>query len=227
MRRRDNTAVASQPCIERFLDQEQWQALVAAIKAMPRQTQRHRQHYERARFLLSLLYLLGPRVSEIASHTMGSFVKIRRCWWWWVVGKGQRPARVPVNQDMLAALSRYRLFYGLTPLPDPAEKTPLIMNLSGTRGITDNMIYRIVKDIAASAATLLRPENPTQAALLTRISTHWLRHTSITHQADAGVELRYLQRNARHAKLDTTGLYLHAGEDAWHTAMERHGLDWK
>jgi hypothetical protein len=33
-----------------------------------------------------------------------------------------------------------------------------------------------------------------------------------------------LQRNARHARLDTTGLYLHAEEKEWHEAMEQHRL---
>ncbi len=42
-----------------------------------------------------------------------------------------------------------------------------------------------------------------------------------------GVDLasRFLmQRNARHARIDTTGLYLHAEEKEWHETMERHRL---
>ena len=74
------------------------------------------------------------------------------------------------------------------------------------------MIYRIVKDLVARAAARLETDDPHQTEKLRRASTHWFRHTSITHQADAGIELRHLQRNARHARLDTTGLYLHAEE---------------
>ena len=98
--------------VERFLEEDQWQALQQCVENLPQETQREQCHYERARFLLSLLYLLGPRVSEIASHDMNSFIEIRGRWWWQVVGKGGKQARVPVNQEMILALQRYRQFYG-------------------------------------------------------------------------------------------------------------------
>ncbi|PIE82840.1 MAG: integrase [Candidatus Contendobacter odensis] len=210
--------------VERFLEHDQWQALLDTIKALPQDSKRDQQHHARARYLLALLYLLGPRVSEIANHTMGSFVQIRSRWWWHVTGKGQKEARVPVNRDMLQALREYRQFLGLSPLPSPGEEIPLVMNLKGTSGISSNMIYRIIKDLVTKAAMRLDADDPYQAERLRRASTHWLRHTSITHQADAGIDLSHLQRNARHARLDTTGLYLHAEEKEWHDAMEQHRL---
>jgi integrase len=210
--------------IERFLEHDQWQALLAAVDALPRDSERGRQHHARARFLVALLYLLGPRVSEVAGHTMSSFVQVRGRWWWRVIGKGRKEARVPVNQDMLQALSEYRRFYGLSPLPAPDDATPLMMNLKGTAGIGDNMIYRIVKELVHRAAAHLEAVDPHQAEKLRHASTHWFRHTSITHQADAGISIQFLQRNARHARIDTTGLYLHAEDGEWHEAMERHRL---
>lgn len=210
--------------VERFLEQTQWQALQDTVAALPQETERQQRYYERARFLLAILYLLGPRVSEIANHTMGSFVEIRGRWWWLVTGKGQKTARVPVNQDMLQALQTYRRFRNLRPLPEPGDPAPLIPNLRDTAGITDNMIYRIIKDLVQQAATRMEATDPYQADKLRRASTHWLRHTSITHQADAGIDLNYLRRNARHSKLDTTGLYLHAEDEQWHEAMQQHRL---
>lgn len=211
--------------VQRFLEHDQWQALLATIADLPSDTERDRQYRARTNYLVALLYLLGPRVSEVADHTMGSFIRIRDRWWWHVIGKGRKEARVPVNQDMLNALSTYRRFYGLPPLPTPDDATPLVLNLKGTAGIGDNMIYRIIKDLVARAATRLEIDDPYQAEKLRRASTHWFRHTSITHQADAGIDLRHLQRNARHARLDTTGLYLHAEEKEWHESMEQHRLD--
>jgi hypothetical protein len=35
------------------------------------------------------------------------------------------------------------------------------------------------------------------------------------------IDIQFLQRNARHARIDTTGLYLHAEEKEWHETMER------
>ena len=210
--------------VERYLEQDQWQALLAAVEALPRDTERACQHYARARYLVALLYLLGPRVSEVADHAMNSFVQVRGRWWWQVTGKGRKEARVPVNQDMLEALREYRRFYGLLPLPTPDDTTPLVMNLKGTAGIGDNMIYRIVKMLVAKGAARLQADDPHQAEKLRRASTHWFRHTSITHQADAGISLQFLQRNARHTRIDTTGRYLHAEEKEWHETMERHRL---
>lgn len=210
--------------VERFLEHDQWQALLATVDELPRDSERDGQHHARAKYLVALLYLLGPRVSEVAGHAMNSFVQIRGRWWWRVVGKGRKEAQVPVNQDMLQALRDYRRFYGLPPLPAPDEATPLVLNLKGTSGIGDNMIYRIVKDLVAKAATRLAADDPHQADKLRRASTHWFRHTSITHQADAGIGIQFLQRNARHARIDTTGLYLHAEEKEWHETMERHRL---
>lgn len=210
--------------VERFLEQDQWQVLLNTVEALPRDSERDHQHYARARYLVALLYLLGPRVSEVASHTMGSFIQIRGRWWWRVIGKGRKEAQVPVNQDMLHALGNYRRFYGWPPLPAPDETTPLVLNLKGTAGIGDNMMYRIIKKLVSSAAAQMEADDPYQAEKLRRASTHWFRHTSITHQADAGISIQFLQRNARHARMDTTGLYLHAEEKEWHELMERHRL---
>jgi len=225
IRRRGRMAKRDPITIERFLEQDLWILVLQFIDSMPRETPGQRARQERARYLFSLLYLLGPRVSEVASHTMGSFVERRGKWWWNVHGKGDKDASIPVNQEMLGALERYRTFLGLSPLPTPEETTPLVPNIGGTRPVTANMVYRIVKDILSRAADAVEPTNAHRAKKLRRASTHWLRHTAVTHQADAGIELRYLNRSARHAKLETTAIYLHADDDAWHEAMEQHKLN--
>lgn len=140
------------------------------------------------------------------------------------MGKGEKAERVPVNDDMLAALQRYRTYLELPPLPKPDDTTPLVLNLKGNFGISANMIYRIIKQFFHSAAQEARQQGHDFASVLEQVSTHWLRHTSFTHQADAGIELRYLQRNARHERLDTTSLYVHADEKPWHEAMNQHRL---
>ena len=222
MRRRQS--VQPEPQVERYLEQDQWQALLTTLDTLPQDTYRERCHYERTRFLVTLLYLMSPRISEVAGHSMGSFRQLRGRWWWQVTGKGGRTGRVPVNQQMLAALQRYRQFMGLTPLPYPDEQTPLILSLGGKKAIGDNMIYRIIKDLLGQAAERTADTDPVGAERLRRASTHWFRHTSITHQAGAGIELDHLRRNARHARMETTGLYLHSEEADWHQAMERHRM---
>lgn len=209
---------------ERFLEQELWQSVVDYIESLPKTTPREQKEYERKRFLFHLLYLQGPRVSEVAGHTMQSIKQIRGKWWWEVTGKGQKTQLIPVNEAMLNALMRYRRFYGLPSTPQSDEANPLFMNLNGTQGVTSNMIYRLVKKTFLDCAETFEKDRPDFAIKLRKASTHWLRHTSITHQADAGIELRYIKRSARHESVETTMLYQHAEEDQWHSAMEQHRI---
>ena len=215
-------AQAAPKMIERFLEQELWALVVSYIKALPQTTHHQKNHYERIRFLFSLLYLLGPRVSEVADGQMNTIQAIRGQWWWAVTGKGQKTERIPVTEAMLKALMRYRLHYHLPALPMVDEPHALFMNFSGTKGVSANMIYRMVKKIFLDCALSLEKSRPELAAKLKKASTHWLRHTAITHQTDAGIELRYIKRNARHESVETTMLYQHAEEDVWHNAMNAH-----
>lgn len=216
LRRRKRKKITDNLGPERYLEQDVWEFLLGFINKLPKDTLQEKKHFERTRYLFSFLYLLGPRVSEIASHTMGSFIEVRGNWWWNVTGKGQKTVKIPVNKDMLGALVRYREFYGLSAYPEPDEEVPLIMSIKGTYNISANMIYRIVKKIVNSAADKMRSIDCVKAEKLRKASTHWFRHTAITHQADAGVELRFLNKSARHEKFDTTAGYLHADDEAWH-----------
>jgi len=125
---------------------------------------------------------------------------------------------------MLNALIRYRQFYGMPSIPTPDDKTPLFLSLNGKSGVSSNMIYRIVKQIFANCATEIEAKHPVFAEKLRSASTHWLRHTAITAQTDAGIELRYIKRNARHESVETTMLYQHAEEEKWHEAMSNHTI---
>jgi len=71
------------------------------------------------------------------------------------------------------------------------------------------------------AADALETTNPAGVATLRRASTHWLRHSAASHQADAGTDLRFIQKNLRHASIETTGIYLHAEDDQRHTQTTR------
>jgi integrase/recombinase XerC len=86
------------------------------------------------------------------------------------------------------------------------------------RCLTSTAVYLIVKAIFVPAAEARQAGDPAGAATLRRASTHWLRHTAATHQADAGTDLRYIQKNLRHASLETTAIYLHAEDDRRHAA---------
>ncbi|MAT94786.1 MAG: integrase [Halioglobus sp.] len=206
---------------ERFLDQETWEHLKTYIAALPQGTRREIEHFERIRYLFHFLYLLAPRVSEIASHSMNSFREFRGRWWWFVEGKGGKRARVPANDEMMDALIRYRRFLGLDDFPPEDDTSPVFRSVKGTNGVTGNMIYRLVKEIVVGAADSIEAESPACARKLRSASTHWFRHTAVTHGDDSGIGLKYIQASARHDKLETTAIYQHAEDHKWHDEWQR------
>lgn len=209
---------------ERYLPHDCWKALMHFIEHLPKTSPREEKEYERCRYLFHWFYLMSARISEVANHGMSSIKQHRNIWWWHVMGKGQKLQRIPLNDTMLKALSRYRRYYGLPALPAPNEPHALFMNLSGTKGITANQIYRLIKQIFTACAETLKETHPDFADKLHRASPHWLRHTAITHQADAGIDLRHIKRHARHESIETTMLYQHIEDEAWHQAMAVHQM---
>lgn len=98
--------------------------------------------------------------------------------------------------ELMGDLARYRQFHGLPAIPSPHESTPLVMSVAGrtNRFLTPTAIYLVVKEVFRCAAAALETTDPVGAATLRRASTHWLRHTSATHQADAGNDIRFIKK---------------------------------
>lgn len=209
--------------VERYLEAPLWQQVLDFIETLPQTTRREQQHYERARWVFRLLYGTALRVSEAAAARAGDLRQRRGRWWLRVCGKGQVVAEVPVTEILLADFSRYRCFNGLPPLPGIDEETPLILSVTGrnTTPLTASALYLIVKEVFRRAAAALADTDPAGASRLQQASTHWLRHTSATHQADAGNDLRHIRQNLRHASIETTSLYLHVEDDARHDATSQ------
>lgn len=217
-RRRGGTKANRRAAVERYLDHELWQRVLDFIETLPQATCRERQHYERVRWLFRLLYGASLRVSEAALAKTGDLSQRRGKWWLHVAGKGGTAGDVPFSDELMAGLARYRQFHGLSAIPAALETTPLVMSVAGRtdRFLTPTAIYLIVKEVFQRAAAALEAGDPGGANTLRRASTHWLRHTSATHQADAGNDIRFIQKNLRHASIETTAIYLHAEDDLRH-----------
>lgn len=207
-----------QRTVERFLDHAVWEHVLAAIDAWPVKRARERQHAERVRFVLRFLYHTALRASEAANAKVSDFVLRRGRWWLRVVGKGQVAGEVPIGASLMDDYSRYRHFYSLPATPSTTDANPVILSITGrgNRALTSTSVYLVVKEAFSRIADALDATEPAHAAQLRRASTHWLRHTAATHQADAGTDSRYIQRNLRHASIDTTAIYLHAEDDQRH-----------
>jgi integrase len=213
--------------VERFLDTEMWSAVTQAIEQMPRAEDQDIAEYERARFIGAVLYMLAPRAGELESHRMNSFREERGRWWWHVVGKGGKKAKVPVADDMLQALVRYRKFLGLTAVPKRSELTPILVSLKDGSPITARRLNQILKRIFSSAADLLPPASEYKREKLRSASAHWGRHTGITAKIDSGITERYVQKDARHSDARTTQRYIHEEEERWHDEAQKQHLPWE
>lgn len=219
--------------VERFLDEEMWAAVTKAVELMPKATPAEEAEYERMRFVCAALYLLAPRAGELERQRMNSFREERGLWWWYVQGKGDKRAKVPVPDDMMEALVRYRKHLGLTPVPTPADTTPLLVSTrssrdagAGPRGITARRLNQLLKQLFSRAADLLPPRAAHKQEKLRSASAHWGRHTAITSKVDAGMDPRYVQKDARHADPRTTNMYTHEEDQRWHEESQKQRLPW-
>ena len=115
-----------------------------------------------------------------------------------LVGKGNKPATMPVTVPVLRVLEACR-----------GDRTdgPLILRPQSGNPIDRRDAYRMVARIAKAAG------------LLRHISPHSLRHAAITNALDAGVPLRDAQILARHADPRTTEHY-----DRARGNLDRHGV---
>ncbi|MBW5800718.1 tyrosine-type recombinase/integrase [Halomonas elongata] len=225
-RRLDNRQTA----IERYLERPLWDWLWQWLNRPPveRTSERERFIWARRRLIFGFAYLLAPRIGEMTAARMDDFERREGRWWWRVTGKGAKTARIPVPPDMMRLLADWRATLGLPPEPSPDEPTPLLRGLDGRRSVGDNHLYRLIRATFEQAAIALERQLGSEAerevAQLRRATPHWLRHTALTHQAQAGIELRYLAETARHSRLDTTARYLHAEAEEWHRQQALHGL---
>ena len=144
-----------------------------------------------------------------------------------MVGKGNKMARIPLPDDMLDCLRQWRHTLGLPEYPEQFEaEAPVLRALDGQRGLGHNQLYRLIRATFQQAAQALGDINGASehVTALNLATPHWLRHTSITHQAQSGISLRHLAESARHARLDTTSRYLHSEDNERHLEQQRHRL---
>lgn len=224
------------PRVTRYLDDAIWSEVKAAIDALPRDTPRQQEHYYRLRWLFSLLYLCGLRISEVIGTTMGGFFARRdkagqQRWWLEVLGKGDKLRLVPATSELMLELARYRLQLGLPPCPAPNETAPLLLPIGGkARPLTRGGLHAIVKQVFAATAVRLRARGPDwepEAERVLQASAHWLRHTAGSHMSNGALDLRHVRDNLGHGSIATTNIYLHSPDDARHDETEKkHHINW-
>ncbi|MDP3211602.1 site-specific integrase [Methylotenera sp.] len=226
----------AKPRVTRFLDEELWNEVKLTIESMPRESNREREHYHRVRWLFSLLYITGMRVSEVTQNTMGGFFSRKdknseSRWWLEITGKGGKTRIVPATNELMLELSRYRREMGLTINPVEDETVPLLLPIGGKqRAMTRSALHLILKQIFNITAKRLQERGPdyiAQAARLEAASAHWMRHTAGSNMTSADMDIRHVRDNLGHESLVTTNNYLHSEDDKRHQdTEEHHRLNW-
>ncbi len=135
--------------------------------------------------LITLLGLLGLRVSEACHVNIEDIGSERGHRTLHVIGKGNKPALIPLPVPVARTLDQ---------ASGDRTQGPLIRTRSGQR-MDRNAATRIVHRLAK------------RAGIEHRVGCHALRHAYITAALDAGVPLRDVQIAARHADPRTTTRY--------------------
>jgi integrase/recombinase XerD len=150
----------------------------------------------------ALAYLLGInalRASEAAAVRIEDYTEtLRGHRVLHLVGKGNKPATVPLTVPVLRVLEACR---------GERSEGPLVLRPMSRKPIDRRDVYRMVQRIA-NVAQIPR-----------HICPHSLRHAAITNALDAGVPLRDAQILARHADPRTTEHY-----DRARGNLDRHGV---
>lgn len=149
--------------------------------------------------LVSLLGLLGLRVSEAISVNVEDIHGENRGYRTLsIIGKGEKPATIPITVPVGRALDS---------AASDRVSGPLLLRADGQR-LDRRCAYRWVQQLARKAGL----DNK-------KIHPHTLRHAFVTLSLDAGVPLRDVQYAARHADPRMTERY-----DRARGSMDRHAV---
>ncbi len=196
----------------RRLSLMQWETVINVAEHLAKEAPKQ---HERTRFILSLLFGMYLRISELAASerwipSMNDFSKDSNGHWWFTtVGKGNKERQIAVSDAMLDSLIRWRLFLGLTPLPSPADNSPLIPKIRGNGPMSDTApLRRLVQGCFDLAEQELRKKGLNEEAdSLSAATVHWLRHTGISE--DVKIRPReHVRDDAGHSSSATTDRYI-------------------
>lgn len=212
----------------RRLSMLQWDAVMHAAETLVSESP---EYHERTRFMLSLLFGMFLRISELAAHdrwipSMNDFAKDSNGHWWFTtVGKGNKERQVAVSEAMLDSLTRWRLSLGMTPLPSPADNSPLIPKMRGQGPMSNTApIRRIIQKCFDLAEMQLRTNGLLEEAdNLSAATVHWLRHTGISE--DVKIRPReHVRDDAGHSSSVTTDRYIDVEKQARHESAQKKSI---
>jgi len=181
-------------------------------------------HLEMERMLMVIRVLsnTGLRRTELAAARMGDLYSDRDTvtqaeYWFLAIERKERNSEVVAfNPTARAALFRCLRGYGVNPY-DVDPRMPLVPKLGyygptvdASAQSTDQTIYNIVQKALSVGAKALEKANPDDAYVLSRATPQWFRRTYVTLMMGIGQPLPLINRQLRHASIDTTAGFVRA-----------------
>lgn len=196
----------------RRLSDLQWQTVIQTARHL---ADNNPEQHERTLFIMSALYSMYLRISELTSTerwepVMNHFHRDNdNHWWFTTVGKGNKQRDIAVSQSMMNALKRWRQFLGLSPTPSPADETPLLPKNRGKGTIrSTNTIRKIVQYCFDQAFNQLIEDGlEEEAHALNEATVHWLRHTGISDDVKTRPR-EHVRDDAGHSSSAITDRYI-------------------
>jgi site-specific recombinase XerD len=200
------------PAKIRRLSELQWQYVIKTAKEL---AEKDAATHERTLFIMSILYSMYLRISELVASsrwtpTMDHFQRDSDGnWWFTTVGKGNKQRQIAVSNTMLIALKRWRKHLGLSPLPSPADNSPVLTKTKGIGPITStSYIRKIVQYCFDKTMGALEKDGFTEEAeSLIEATVHWLRHTGISDDVKHRPR-EHVRDDAGHSSSATTDKYI-------------------
>ncbi len=198
------------------------------IRAAEQMAEKNPETHSRTLFIMNALFAMYLRISELAASDrwvpqMCDFHRDHDEHWWFVtVGKGNKKRNIAVSNAMLKALKQWRKSLGLSALPSPADKTPLIPKTKGKGPITSTTyIRRLVQECFDKAMNnLCRDNKPEEAEALLDATVHWLRHTGISEDVKTRPR-EHVRDDAGHSSSAITDHYIDIELKARHASARK------
>lgn len=173
------------------------------------------ENYERTLFIMSALYSMYLRISELAASKrwipkMNHFTcDSDNNWWFNTVGKGNKQRQIAVSNAMLNSLKRWRIHLKLSPLPSLSDNSVLLPKTRGKGPISStNHIRNIVQDCFDRAIEDLKNDGFIEEAdSLMTATVHWLRHTGISDDVKVRPK-EHVRDDAGHSSSAITDKYI-------------------
>lgn len=162
-------------------------------------------HGLRDKALLELLYATGLRVSEavkLKTNEINLQKGIIN-----TIGKGNKQRIVPLGQEAAYWIERYA-----------AEARPQLLKHKAC----DEMFVSQKRTGISRQLAWMIVEKYAEAAGISQLSPHGLRHAFATHLVNHGADLRVVQMLLGHADISTTQIYTHVANERLKNIVQTH-----